>query len=206
MPLPAGMLATHPDWSPAGDFVAVALGSSVANRDIRGGAIARIPYVDGAWGEPEILVPSAGDNDNNFFPRYAPDASVIAFVHADSPSRTAPTAELRLILAAGGTPISLQIASHRNGLVDGDTDLGSSMPTWAPDSDDVSWLAFASTRAYGHVLPTGDSNRIWITAIDLDRVASGSDPSFAAFWLPSQDPTQMNYVPVWANEPASTDP
>ncbi len=197
--LPAGTLATHPDWAPAGDAVAVALGSTVGNRDMKGGAIARIPYDADVWGEAQVLVSSSGDNDNNYFPRWSPDGRFIAYVHADSPSKGAPTAELRIILAEGGAPIGLRIASHRLGREDDVPGLGSSMPSWGPSDGAVDWLTFTSMRGYGVVLPDGGNDRIWAAGLDLSRVDEGQDPSFAAFWLPAQDATQMNYAPVWAS-------
>jgi hypothetical protein len=130
--------------------------------------------------------------DNNYFPRYSPDGSAIAYVHATGTSHGAVTAELRLVAAGGGTPASLSRASLA---MAADT-----MPAWAPVTGDHAWLAFASERAYGAVLPMGGRPQIWIAAITL---AGGGDPSAAAFWLPCQDIAVLNNNPVWTGVASS---
>jgi hypothetical protein len=189
------MRATHPDWSPLGDYVAVSLASPVANRDMDHGQIARIPVVADEFGTLEILVPAEG-MDNNFFPRYTPDGAWIVYAHAQGPSRNAESAELRLVAATGGTPIPLAAA---NGSPGG----GTTMPSLAPSADgDLVWIAFSTIRPYGLVRPDVGDDQIWLTAIDLGRAAAGVDPSRPALWLPAQDVTQMNHLPVWAAVPS----
>jgi hypothetical protein len=162
------------------------------------GAIARISYNNGVWGATEILV--AGTlTSNNYFPKYSPDGRFIAFVHAPGASQAAPLAELRLIPSNGGMPIHLDVASHRLGAIDGVPDLQSTMPSWAPDIDgDQAWLAFASARAYGDILPNRGTTQIWVTGIDLARAEQGLDPSYGAFWLTSQSLGVPNNNPIWA--------
>jgi hypothetical protein len=199
--IPLSDLATHPDWSPDGEYVAIVLAATVGNMDMKNGSIARIPYNDGAWGPPELLVPATSMTDNNYFPKYSPDGSMLAYVNANGSSRGAPTAELRLVRASpGGVPIPLGIASHRVGRTDGVPDLANTMPTWSAIGDDgIAWLAFASVRPYGAVRPMIGSSQIWITGIDLSRTVG--DPSFAAFWLPCQDITDLANNPIWAPTP-----
>lgn len=190
--------ATHPDWSPDGSYVAVALSGDIANMEIKSGAIARIPYRDGVFGAPEILVPGA-PTDNNYFPKWSPDGRFIAYVNATTGSRTAASAKLRLIRADGGAPIPLRTANRRVGPVDDVPALANTMPSWGPPTGDIAWLSFASTRPYGEIMPTADRGQIWITGLDLQREG---DPSFAAFWLPSQDVRVLNNNPIWAVTPA----
>ncbi|MDB4956563.1 MAG: tolB protein precursor [Myxococcales bacterium] len=194
-----GMFATHPDWSPDGSFVLVALTTAApTNMDLKGGSIARIPYQNGSWGSPEILVASTTNNDNNYFPKWSPDGKLIAYVHANSPAHAAPTAELLVITAAGGTPTPLRIASHRVAGTDDVPNLANTMPTWAPVTGDLAWLAFASARPYGLVRPIIGASQIWVAAIDSSRAG---DPSFAAFWLPAQLIANLNNNPIWAVAP-----
>jgi hypothetical protein len=117
-------------------------------------------------------------------------------VHADGPAAS-PTAELRLVAATGGAPIVLARASHQLGAM-AQPGLGDTMPAWAPDG---TWLAFASTRAYGAVRPMGPGLQIWIAAVDPSRAG---DPSFAAFWLSAQDVTASNVTPAWGPTAATT--
>jgi hypothetical protein len=199
VPLPAMRYATHPDWSPDGQWVAVALSQqSPTNMDVRGASIARIPYNDGAWGTPQILV-SGTMTSNNYFPRYSPDGDWLAFVHATEPSFGATSAELMLVPAAGGMAKALTRASHRVGTLD-NVLTASSMPAWAPRPQtstgaEHAWLAFVSIRPYGLVLPSAGRGQIWVTSLDLTLAG---DPSTAAFWIPCQDATVLNNNPIWS--------
>lgn len=199
--LPLPMKASHPDWSPDGRHVAITLTDDVTNTSVDRGAIARIAYTNGVWGPVEILVAGSPTN-NNYFPRYSPDGRFIAFVRASGPSQGAASAELRMIPADGGAQITLNAANSRIGHADGNVDLANTMPAWAPILDgDLGWLAFASSRPYGEILPLRGTPQVWITGVDLGRAAIGLDPSFAAFWLPSQDVRVMNNNPIWAPTP-----
>lgn len=203
--LPPGYFATHPDWSPDGASVAVAYTQiAPTDLDVQGASIAILPYSgDGTFGAPSILVPAIG-SDNDYFPKFSPDGSYVAYVHASEPSQGAASAELELVPAPGGTsgaPIALAAASHA---VAG-ASLGSAadaMPSWAPLVGGArAYLAFASTRPYGAVMAAGGRAQIWVTAIDLASAGSGGDPSSPAFWLPCQDVTVVNNDPVWAPVP-----
>lgn len=191
-----GAMATHPDWSPDGAAIAVAIGTMVTNMDLKGGSIARVPYLgNGRWGSPQVLVASTGDMDNNFSPRWSPDGAAIAYVHATGPIGD-PSSELRIVPAGGGSATVLQRASHRVALADA-PGIASSMPAWAPASAGTMWLAFVSARAYGAVRPMPGPGQLWISAIDPSQLGAG-DPSSAAFWLAAQDVTAVGANPTWA--------
>jgi Tol biopolymer transport system component len=195
VPLPPMRYATHPDWSPDGSYVAVALASQApSNMDVRAASIARIPYNDGAWGAPQIIV-AGSMTSNNYFPRWSPDGALLAYVRATGASQGATSADLMLVSSTGGTPRPLRLANHRVGTLDDVPALSNSMPTWAPLEGDRAWLAFVSARAYGAVLPTAGRGQIWVTSLDLTRAG---DPSTPAFWLPCQDVTVLNNNPVWS--------
>ncbi len=188
--------ATHPDWSPDGSTLVVALTAQMpTNMDVKAASIAVIPRAGtSGWGAPQTLLTGSPSN-NNYFPRWSPDGTVIAFVHATTTSFGAASAELLLLPAAGGATRPLVLANHRVGRADL-PDLATSMPAWAPNTGQHAWLSFVSARPYGNVLG-GGRGQIWVTAIDL--TVSG-DPSHPAFWLPSQDVTVLNNNPVWSNE------
>ncbi len=196
--LPSGHYATHPDWSPDGNSIAIAY-TTTAPSDVSviGASIAVLPYKgSGAFGTPITLVTAVG-LDNNYFPRYSPDGGFIAYVHATEASEGATSAELWLVPSTGDTPTALQAASHTVSSVTSVADTGDTMPTWAPASSQHTYLAFASSRADGAVLPRGGRPQIWVSAIDLTNVTPTSDPSQPAFWLPCQDVTVLNNNPVW---------
>jgi Tol biopolymer transport system component len=197
--LPAGAQATHPDWSPLGDRVAVTLGTKGGDKQTEGGSIALLAYADHAFGEPTILIPSASDKDNNFFPSFSPDGRLIAFVNATGGSQEATSARLRLVDVASGSVRELVRLNERVGPDDGVVNLGNTMPTWAPSTEPGQfWLAFSSLRAYAELRPQDPKQeQLWIAGIDpaLD------DPGFAAFWAPFQSLAQGNHRAVWTPAP-----
>jgi hypothetical protein len=197
VPLPTGKKATHPDWSALGDKVVVALTTKAGNKDMSGGSIALLPYDNGAWGEPQVIVQSAGDNDNNFFPVFSPDSKLIAYVHADGSSKDEVTSILRLVPTTGGAPIEMPRLNRRVNNVDGVLKVGDSMPTWAPSTKPgIFWVAFSSVRAYGTLRPPSTaSDQIWIAAIDSTK----PDPGYAAFWAPFQSIAEGNHRAFWTH-------
>jgi hypothetical protein len=202
VPIPADTIATHPDWSALGDRVVFTLGTNGGNKDVEGGSIALLPYDNGVWGEPEIIVESTGADDNNFFPVWSPDSRHIAYVNAPGKSKDAVAATLRLIPAEGGDPIIMTRINERVNNEDGVIDIGNSMPTWAPSTrPGTFWLAFSSLRAYSVVRPQDDKeDQIWIAAIDPDAV----DPGFSAFWAPFQNIEDGNHRAFWTHADEDT--
>jgi hypothetical protein len=197
VPIPSGTIATHPDWAALGDRVAITLGTDGGNKEVRGGSIAILSYRDGTWGSPEILVRSSGEEDNNFFPVWSPDSQWLAYVHAGEKSKDAVSATLRLISASGGTPILMPRLNERVNNLDGVTDIGNSMPTWAPSTrPGTFWLALSSLRAYASVRPRNDKeDQIWIAAVDPTL----PDPGYAAFWAPFQNIDDGNHRAFWTH-------
>jgi hypothetical protein len=197
--LPAGAQATHPDWSPLGDRVAVTLATKGGDKQTEGGSIALLAYADHAFGEPTILIPSASDKDNNFFPSFSPDGRLIAYVNATGGSQEATSARLRLVDVASASVRELVRLNERVGPDDGVVNLGNTMPTWAPSTEPGQfWLAFSSLRAYAELRPQDPKqDQLWIAGIDpaLD------DPGLAAFWAPFQSLAQGNHRAVWTPAP-----
>jgi hypothetical protein len=198
VPLPAGKIGTHPDWSALGDKVVFTLGTKGGNKDVEGGAVAILPYDNGVWGSPEIVVPSTGTADNNFFPVWSPDSQWIAFVNAQGKSKDAVTAVLKLVSSKGGEPIALTRVNQRVNNQNGVLEIGNSMPTWAPSTKPgVFWIAFSSLRAYASLRPQdAKEDQIWIAAID-PRLSG--DPSYSAFWAPFQSLEEGNHRAFWTH-------
>jgi hypothetical protein len=197
VPLPPGARASHPDWSALGDKVVFTLATKGGDKEVEGGSIAIIPWVNEQWGTPTVIVPSAGGPDNNFFPVFSPDSKWIAYVNASGKSKDASTAKIRLVAATGGTPLELARLNHRVNNVDNVTNTGNSMPTWAPTTKPgVFWLAFSSIRAYASLRPPDAKlDQIWIAAIDPNN----PDPGYAAFWAPFQSMPEGNHRAFWTH-------
>ncbi len=193
-----GMLATHPDWSPQGDEIAVAA-CERANDDknVERCGIARLAYQGGTWGPLQPLVPRGAGEDNLYFPRYSPDGNWLVWIQATGKSKDQVTAEVRLasIDDAGVGPVrTLARANRRVGPDDAATLLANTMPTWAPSTHaGTQWLAFSSVRPYGKIVTGAD--QLWVVALDL---AAAGDPAYAAFWLPLQDAAERNHRAFWA--------
>jgi hypothetical protein len=197
VPIPDATIATHPDWAATGDRVAITLGTKGGNKEVEGGSIAILSYDGGAWGDAEVVVPSAGLTDNNFFPVWSPDSKYLAYVHAEAKSKDAVSAELRLFDVSSGDVVSMVRLNQRVNNEDGVTGIGNSMPTWAPSTKaGTFWLAFSSLRAYSVVRPADDKeDQIWIAAVD----PGAEDPGYAGFWAPFQSTEEGNHRAFWTH-------
>ena len=195
--LPAGKLATHPDWSPLGDRVAVTLADKGGDKQTEGGSITLIPFHDDTFGDPEILVANDkdSDKDNNFFPSFSPDGRFIAYVNAQGGSQEASSARLRLVEVATGVRNELTRLNERVQSQDGVDGIGNTMPTWGPlGAAGTYWLSFSSLRAYSDVrLQDPKQDQLWIAGLD----PSLEDPGYAAFWAPFQNVGQGNHRAFW---------
>lgn len=201
--LPPEIFVTHPDWSPDGTFVAVTMKrrERPGNKEVKApSSIARMDVSAGGFGDPIEIVPS-GQGETLFFPSVSPDGRWIAFVRSTDESKDSETAVIELVPADGSrAPVVLTRLNRRQAFADDGVDLGNSMPTWAPPSGEVDWLAFSSARDYAAVLTGEKRDQLWLAAIRLDRAAAGLDPSHAAFWLPFQDLNEGNHRAFWAGD------
>jgi TolB protein len=190
--------ATMPDWSPDGAHVVFArpaqpLFIPVGNPGVAQGSIVEVDTA--SWHQEKVLVQSAGATENNYYPAYAPDGNWVVFNRtANKDSYDQPDAKVYLVARSGGPAIRLATASPVG---------GDSWPKWSPlahtyASGTVFWLTFSSRRAYG--LRGGTNAQLWMVGIDTARVAAGKDPSFAAFWLPFQDPGSGNHIAQWVEK------
>jgi hypothetical protein len=202
--LPEMARATHPDWSPDGRYVAISYGASDRgdkNKEVTGSSIARMAVQDdGTLGAPEVLLASEAPDDTLFFPVYSPDSQWLAFARTRGKSKDNPAAELWLLPADGsGGPIALDRLNRSVRDESGVTGIGNTMPTWAPSADSEGfWLAFSSLRDYGETLVSAARDQLWAAALDPALIGAGEDPSYAAFWLPFQDPAESNHRAFWA--------
>jgi hypothetical protein len=209
--------ALYPEWSPDGKEIVLSLQKAPAGigpTGLNDSEVAILPYNDGAFGPVRILVPTAGDN--NYYPSWSPDGKWIVFSSAPGHTFSNPRARLRLIAASGGKIYELGRATHLPGMT-------TSWPKFSPFSQaggQVMFVGFSSVMDYGFLrkrstAPGGgeapgpmpgeipgmgstgsSSSQLWFAAIDLRRLAEG-DPSWAPIWLPFQEVTQSNHIPIW---------
>lgn len=195
-----GLRATQLDWSPDGRFVVAAVApEEVHTKRLSGTGLARLVIDRDVITSVDILVASEGENDTLFAPSISIDGHYVAYARAAGDSKDNPDTELWLVASDGrSSPVLLTRLNREIGIGGPATRTANTMPTWAPTTDPtVQWLVFSSSRDYGDVVVGGRRDQLWGAAIDLDRIASGADPSFPAFWLPFQDPTESNHRATW---------
>lgn len=172
------------------------------------------------FGAPKVLVAApqaAGSNpdtaENNVLPSVSPDGSIVAFTRANGwwsiktqQSLINLSGRIAVVRRSDGTVLELE-----KGASNGPNDVWSSTwPQWAPTmGKKYVWLAYASERPYGHRLTPQNSTcslvqgqkqckQLWITALDRNKLASGTeDPSQGAFWIPGQSITAQYVSPQW---------
>jgi hypothetical protein len=115
------------------------------------------------------------------------------------------SAELWWVRSSGGSTTRLDKA---NGGPSSNYD--NSWPRFSPDvgtfrGNKLYWIAFSSRRPYGVQANTGglatSQPQLWFAGVSIGEVTVG-DPSFAAVWLPGQNPMGNgtlygNHVPQW---------
>lgn len=206
LPIPQGLVGGSPDWSWQGERIVAVLGpggflNPLPNVGIGSGSIYEWLRENGQWNQPVELVSPMG-NTWNTNPAYSPEETFIAFnVNGDNPNTSDE--------AMGNPNIDLwikrvgdQIAPVRLDKANKGEMQGNSWPKWSPyDRRGKLWLAFSSTRDYGHQLVqsgrSAPTPQIWVTAIDLSTPPD-QDPSSPAFWLPYQSLNSGNHIPYWA--------
>jgi hypothetical protein len=172
------------------------------------------------FGSPEVLVAATpGDNPdtglNNFLPTVSPDGTAVAFTRAagwwsiqTQQSLLNLSGQLMLVRRSDHTVFELVRGSNGPG-----TTWSSTWPQWAPTlGSRYGWLAYGSERPYGHRLTTQSPEnaqcalvqgqqqckQLWVTAIDLQKLGTGTDdPSAAPFWIPGQTLAAQYVSPQW---------
>jgi hypothetical protein len=221
-----GKATSMPDWSPDGSFVAFSAYSSNKNfvrllgDDIVSASIVEIPvsFAGGTYtfGAPTTLVAAdaAADPDvaeNFLLPAVSPDGLAISYTNAKG--WWAIKTQTSLINLSGNIEIVRRADKQRLVLANGSpgTNMSNTWSQWAPKTGKrYAWLAYASERPYGHRLTRQNQScgalvqgqqgckQLWVTAIDLSKLKSGSaDPSFAPFWIPGQNIGAQYVSPQW---------
>jgi hypothetical protein len=174
------------------------------------------------FGAPKTLVaapPSASAmpdvGQNNILPTISPDGTAVAFTRAagwwsikTQQSLINLSGQIAVVRRKDGQVFELVKGSNGPG-----TTLSSTWPQWAPTlGKRFAWLAYAAERPYGHRLTTASPENaqcgfvqgqklckhLWVTAIDLAKLASGTDdPSAAPFFIPGQTLAAQYVSPQW---------
>lgn len=193
-----------PTWSPDGARIVYVDGQSfslpgfsVDQLSFTSGRLKMIWRMGTGWSPPVDVLTTTGPND--FYPDYGPEADWVVFNRSQSNqgSFEAPDAELWLGSATTGVSVKLARASGFG---------MSSWPKFAPFAHDyrghrLAWVSFSTRRRYGSYSNATAGEypaQLWIAAVDLDRAATGEDPSFPAFWFPHQDVEAGNHLAQWA--------
>jgi hypothetical protein len=171
------------------------------------------------FGMPKTLVqvpsgtasmPDTGQN--NVLPTISPDGSAVAFTRAagwwsikTQTSNINLSGQLAIVRRSDNQVFELVKGSNGPG-----TKLSSTWPQWAPSlGKRFGWLAYSAERPYGHrVVPgtpcgslvqgQGMCKHLWVTAIDLAKLGSGTDdPSAAPFFIPAQSLSAQYVSPQW---------
>jgi hypothetical protein len=154
----------------------------------------------------------------SYYPSISDDDALVVFNQSDCSAPSGQTqygvgpcdsyddvsATLNAVSTKGGASVPLARAN-------GAALSGNSWPRWSPDhglfrGKKLYWVAFSSRRPYGlQVNQQGFQQshpQLWFAAVTVaDDIAGAGDPSFAAIWLPGQNPDQASpngsHVPVW---------
>ena len=191
--VPVDGTVSHVDWDPDGSRVALVLTESHSyDWTFAGGRLALMDHLgDGVFAAPVVLY-DPGDGLNAYYPSFSPDGDWLAFNVSTGDSYDDEDATLYVISPDGGLPVEQASANQSASITN-------SWPRWGPlPDDDILWISFSSKRLYGG-LTTGNP-QIWVTAFDPAAADAGLDGSYPAFWLPGQDATQGNHVPVWVDQ------
>jgi hypothetical protein len=191
----------HPEWSPDDKSIALTLSAQGASDwAVSTGAIAVLPFNDGAFGPVDVLVPTG--TDFNFYPTWSPDGHWLAFSSAPTaPLQTSyiqPNARLRLVNRDTKVVYELANATSRPGRT-------TTWPKFAPASQagGLMFLTFNAKIDYGFYLPNnaGSSPQLWMTTIDVRKLQTpDDDASSPPVWLSFQDVRERNYLGLWADQ------
>jgi hypothetical protein len=200
VPASAGQGASFPAWSIDGHlaFVAWPTGGAYvqAAQSVPSGSIVEgtlTPHGDGfTFGPSPDVIVAAAPGESNSRPSYDDDGA-LAFMRVR-------------VETAGAAPVGTTLFYHRSDRRVTSADAARAdalgvwdarLPDWGPPGSRYAWIAVASVRPYGHLVPAPTS-QIWVFAVDRARLASGAgDPSAPAFWLPGQKLDEAYTHPQW---------
>lgn len=192
------------EWSPDGQSIALVRTSAPIYKDyelINAGDIVVMPFNNGQFGLPDVIVPAIAGSEYHFYPSWTPDGKWLLFNTArpvggaDVDSHHATDTLLRMVRAqVGAKPISLLNARRT-------ANASTNWPRAVPipqRSGSLLFFSFSSRAPYGLIKP-GASAQLWLSTVDLDKAQAQptQDPSSVPFWLPGQDMVSDNLMGSW---------
>jgi hypothetical protein len=201
--IPDPLHGFHPDWAPDDKSVALTLSAQGASDwSVGSGAIGVLPIDLSAsgnamFGTVETIVENTAAAFN-FYPSFSPDGHWLVFASAPpgmgQTSYKQMNARLRLANRDTHAVYELDNATVEPGR-------SATWPKFAPFSQEggLMFVSFNSKIDYGFYSPDGGMlAQMWLTAIDVRRLAGGQDASTPPVWLPFQDVTSFNYLSAWS--------
>lgn len=209
LPNTDGTYATHPEFSPDGNWL-VSVEGSPGDYSISNGGLVRRSYDNATdtFGPIQMLLPQdPTDGTSTYYPSYSPDGQWLVVTRVNGGSYNDQQAETWVLKADGSAPpVKLTIANSDQPGMD-TPNITNSWARWVPfaqtfgpNSKPLFYLTFSSIRPFGVRIPGGGLPQIWMTPFFPDLAAQGMDPSGPAFRVPFQGVNTANHIAQWTQQ------
>lgn len=143
------------------------------------------------FGAPRVIAARPEDGVSGYHhPVISADGAAVVFARGVTGDDGRPRDRQVMIARADGTGI-WEVPG-------GDHD--ANMAVWSPTTTGkrYAWIVFSSRRPYGDQTGQSPFRYLWVSAIDLERLAAGDDnPASPAVFLPGQDLARQYAHPQW---------
>ncbi len=199
-----GIIGMHPEWSPDGSSLAVALadrstGCSPEVFMTCKGGVGIVPFAGSTLGTA-TRVAHTEDSSYLFYPTWGPDGDLLAFARAPGGHSNDPTGDITIhVIKLDGTdhvcpgPTCYELTRGQHGPT-------ATWPKFTPFSVDAGkyvFLSISSNSDYGYA--SYGKTMLWMFGIDVAKLGSG-DASFAPVWLPQQPDADRSLQAIWTEK------